>query len=177
MLSDLDRQPDWQAALARAPSVTHLMLRDYGRADRAALATDMAAVCRRRGVVFSVAGNARLARHVGAAFHCPAHLLRRLRPGHEPSPADTAAVHDAAEIIAAAQAGFRTVLLSPVFATASHPGARPLGPQRAAQLAGVARQAGLGVLALGGMDAPQMQRLDPAARLFSGYAAISAFAG
>jgi thiamine-phosphate pyrophosphorylase len=48
------------------------------------------------------------------------------------------------------------VVLSPVFATRSHPGATPLGPLRFRLLA---RRAGLPVIALGGMDARRARRI------------------
>ena len=68
--------------------------------------------------------------------------------------------------------GADAALLSPVFATASHPDERPLGLEGFNLLAA---QAGLPVYALGGINA------NNAARLLSGravgIAAITAFAG
>lgn len=58
--------------------------------------------------------------------------------------------------------------LSPVFATTSHPGARPLGPLRAAMIAAHAQ---IPVYALGGVDTRNAGLLPPA---FSGIAAITA---
>ncbi len=58
--------------------------------------------------------------------------------------------HDAGELERAAQAGADYATLSPVFETASKPGAPALGLERFARLA---RAAALPVLALGGLDA------------------------
>ena len=68
------------------------------------------------------------------------------------------------------RAGARLVFVSPVFATRSHPGARALGPLRAAAIA-----RGLPVLwmALGGMDAGRFRRLSGLG--FHGWAAIDAW--
>jgi thiamine-phosphate pyrophosphorylase len=60
------------------------------------------------------------------------------------------------------------VFLSPVFSTASHPGAKPLTPVRAAF---IAAHAMVPVYALGGVDARRAARLAPS---FSGIAAITA---
>ena len=59
------------------------------------------------------------------------------------------------------------VFLSPVFATTSHNGAKPLTPLRAAFIAG---HAPVPVYALGGVTAQNAARLAPS---FSGIAAIS----
>jgi thiamine-phosphate pyrophosphorylase len=50
-------------------------------------------------------------------------------------------------------------LISTVFATQSHPAAKPLGVVRLAKLAGLARKLGLAVYALGGIDAKNEKRL------------------
>jgi thiamine-phosphate pyrophosphorylase len=61
------------------------------------------------------------------------------------------------------------VFLAPVFATASHPQAAPLGPVRWGLLA---RGAGVAVAALGGIDGATVRRLP--ARLCAGVGAIGA---
>lgn len=60
-----------------------------------------------------------------------------------------AAVHTMREIAQANNIGADAVMLSPVFATRSHPGATTLGPQRFLQMAKHAR---MPVIALGGMN-------------------------
>jgi thiamine-phosphate pyrophosphorylase len=83
--------------------------------------------------------------------------------------ATTAPAHDLAGIRAAEAAGARLIFLSPVFATRSHPDGRLLGPDRFATLAG---QAGLPVVALGGMNAERAKTLSGA----YGWAGIDAWA-
>lgn len=94
------------------------------------------------------------------------------RGGHNRGPgARTWSAHDRREAIAGAAAGAGVFLVSPVFATRSHPGAPALGPMRAARIA-----RGLGVaVALGGMTQRRWRRI---ARLgFAGWAGIGAWMG
>jgi thiamine-phosphate pyrophosphorylase len=81
-------------------------------------------------------------------------------------------VHNRAEIRAAERAGAALLLLSPVFPTRSHPGARTLGPHRFAHLAASARTP---VIALGGMTSSRFRRLQKLGA--QGWAAINAWAG
>jgi thiamine-phosphate pyrophosphorylase len=67
--------------------------------------------------------------------------------------------HSLREIAAGRRARADAIVLSPVFATRSHPGARTLGPLRFRLLAA---RAGLPVIALGGMDAARARRLGQA---------------
>jgi thiamine-phosphate pyrophosphorylase len=64
--------------------------------------------------------------------------------------------HSLREIAAARRARADAIVLSPVFATRSHPGARTLGPLRLRLLAA---RAGLPVIALGGMNAARARRI------------------
>jgi thiamine-phosphate pyrophosphorylase len=68
----------------------------------------------------------------------------------------SAPVHGPAQIRAAERAGAALLFLSPVYATRSHPDARPLGLARFAWLA---RRTALPVIALGGMDPARGRRL------------------
>lgn len=80
-------------------------------------------------------------------------------------------VHSLAQALIARRARVDLVFVSPVFATRSHPGAKALGPWRAAVLA---RIAGVPAIALGGMDERRFARLR---RLgFHGWAGIDAWA-
>jgi thiamine-phosphate pyrophosphorylase len=63
-------------------------------------------------------------------------------------------VHDRRELRHAERAGVDTVFLSPLFATRSHPGIKPLG---AVRFAALARSTSVPVMALGGV-APRNQR-------------------
>ena len=162
------------AAAARLPAGSAVLLRDYEAADRAVLAAALARLCRRRRLLLLIGGDARLAAAVRVAgLHLPQALAvraHRRRPG-PPKGLTTAAAHDARGLAAAARGGADACLLSPVFATASHPGARALGPVRFARLVRMAR---LPVYALGGIDSRTARRL--AASGACGIAALGALA-
>lgn len=120
----------------------------------------MADLCRQRGLILLVAGDTRLARAVGAdGVHLPQGLLPSAAGLRRQFGMVTAAAHDAGAVARAARAEVDAVLISPVFATVSHPGAAGLGVVRFAALVDQARRKGLKVYALGGMDAVTGRRL------------------
>lgn len=82
----------------------------------------------------------------------------------------SAAAHGRRQAIAGVRGGAHLLFVSPVFATRSHPGARPLGAMRAAR---IGRGLGAGVIALGGMDGRRWRRIAPLG--FDGWAAIDAW--
>ncbi|MBX3560807.1 MAG: thiamine phosphate synthase [Sphingomonas sp.] len=84
----------------------------------------------------------------------------------------SAPVHDLDEIGAAERDGADLLFLSPLFATRSHPGARPLGLK---DFAALVRATRLPVIALGGMDASRAR--DTAAAGAYGWAGIDAWLG
>lgn len=148
-------------ALDRLPRGAGVVFRHYRSPDRAALAKRVRMVCRRRGLLFVVAGPLRLAR-TWRADGAHGRFQGAL----------TAPAHNRAELVAARRAGVRLAFLSPLFATRSHPEARPLGVLRFGQLA---RQAGLAVAALGGVSAVNWRRLKNLGA--SGWGAIDAWSG
>ena len=122
-----------------------------------ALGRQLAALCRARHLALVVAGDGRLARALGAGLH----LRGGRRPGVLALPGGrrrwiTSSAHGPAELRRARLAGAAAAFLSPAFATASHPGARPLGVVRWAR---AARGAGFPVLALGGVTAATARAL------------------
>lgn len=172
LVTDETRLADPLPALNRLAPGMGVLLRHYGAADRAGLARRLAAAARRRRLVLLVAGAEwRLAAAAGAAgLHLPEGVARHLadpglrlwlRRGH----VLTVACHGPAALARARRLGADAALLSPVFPTASHPGAATLGPLRFALWA---RQAGLPVVALGGVNA----RTARALRCHAGWAAI-----
>ena len=173
-MTDPVRLPDPAPLLARLPRGSGVILRDYGHPDREARARNLARRCRRLGLELLVAGDAALALRVGAAgVHLPEHLVRRMagcgcwrRP--RPDFRITAAAHGEAALAAAVRLGVDAVLLSPVFATASHPEGPSLGPLRFAALVSGTR---LPVYALGGLSPRRAGRLRPLA--LAGFAGIS----
>jgi len=156
-------------AAARLPRGSAIILRHYERAEpaRRALFEQLRSIARRRACRLLLAGDPAQAYLWGADGH----------HGRTPAPIRTSRtgrhwlhsmpVHDANELAAAIDAGADAILLSPLFATRSHPGAPALGPARFAALA---RRAPMPVIALGGVrprHARLIRRLGAA-----GYAAI-----
>lgn len=84
------------------------------------------ALCRRYGARLVVNGDAELAARLGAGVHLTARQLATLdaRPD---LPWVGASCHDAGELARAVAIGADFVVLGPLAATASHPGAAPLG--------------------------------------------------
>jgi thiamine-phosphate pyrophosphorylase len=80
------------------------------------------------------------------------------------------AVHNRVELARARRVAADLIFVSPVFATASHPGAAALGVARLGLLVGADRSR---TIALGGMNAKNFQRL--AGLKVHGWAAIDAF--
>lgn len=150
LMTDSARLADPLPAARALPAGSAVILRHYGTPDREALARRLAALARRRGLRLLVGADPALARRVGAAgVHLPARAAARARSVRWRAEwLVTVAAHAPAALGKAAAAGADAALLSPVFATASHPGARPLGPHRFAALA---RASALPVYALGGI--------------------------
>ena len=151
LMTDEARLADPLPAARALPAGSAIILRHYGVPERAALARQLAAVARRRGLVLLVGEDPVLARRVGAAgVHLPERAIRRA--GAVRWQRDwliTAAVHSHAALASAAACGADAALLAPIFATASHPDARALGLQR---FAAIAQASPLPVYALGGID-------------------------
>jgi len=151
-----ERQGDglWRA-LERLPRGAGVILRQGKAPDRAALGARVAAVARRRRLVFLVADDPALARALRADG---VHHSAPARPGRLPGKLRTAAAHSLPELRAAQRAGAELVFISPVFATRTHPGARTLGRARFGRLAQAAR---VPVAALGGMTFHRFSALRP----------------
>ncbi len=158
-MTDATRVADPVAAAGALPRGAGVILRDYEAPGRADLARRLVRLARQRGLVFLVAGDVSLAAAVGAdGVHLPQWLIPRagmIRRRH-PRWLLTAAAHDRKALRRAASAGAHAAFVSPVFATASHPGAPHLGP---AVLSALVRGCEMPVYALGGVDADSVRRL------------------
>lgn len=118
-------------ALGRLPRGAGVVFghRDLAARERRALFARVRAVARRRGLMLIDAADPRIAK-----------------------------AHGRAEIVAARRRGAQLIFVSPVFATASHPGAPVLGRVRYGLLV---RGARMPVAALGGMTAGRFRTLRP----------------
>ena len=172
-VTDEARSGDLPALARRLRPGSMLIFRHYGAKDRAALAARLAALCRGRRIKLFVAGDLTLAMRVRAGLHLPQGMAAgpapRIRLWVRRGGELTAAAHDRAALAQAARLGARAALLSPIFATLSHPGAKPLGRLGFRRLA---RGAKLPVIALGGIDADTVRQLKGAP--IAGVAAVGA---
>jgi thiamine-phosphate pyrophosphorylase len=147
LISDARNDAGLDRALARLPRGSGLIYRHYHLAgpERLARFRALQRIARARGHVVVLADSALTAREWRAdgIYGAPRSLWPR-RAGL----LHLATAHDMAELGLAARLGADAALLSPVFPTRSHPGGKTLGAVRFRLLA---RQAGLPVIALGGM--------------------------
>lgn len=145
----------WPAMWA-LPRGSGVIFRDYATpldARRKRFARALA-IARRRGLILLRAGDMAMRGEMGV-HNARGRGLR------------TRSAHDRAELVAARRAGADAVLVSPVFATRSHPGVKSLGPVR---LGLMLRGSTLPAVALGGMSPDRYRRLR--ALKLHGWAAI-----
>ena len=132
--------------------------------ERRALFRKIRRICRQRGHLLVLAGNDRQAVRWNAdGFH--------QRSSGRSALLHTAPVHDLRELATAKRHRADIVLISPLFATNSHPKQRPLGKFRFNSLAALARPAN--VIALGGVTYRNASGLNP--HVVYGWAAVDAF--
>ncbi len=154
LVSDARNDALLERAIARLPRGSGLIFRHYhlDEAARRQRFATLARLIRARGGLAVLAGSMAQARRWGADGAYGA--ARLIAPGGRGLRLATA--HGLREIGQAGRARADAVLLSPAFATRSHPGAAVLGTLRWRLLA---RQASVPVIALGGMSARQARRL------------------
>lgn len=167
LLSDAKRLADPTPVAEILPRGTALILRHTDARIRESLALRLAPLCRRRGIVFLVAGDWRLAAAVGAdGLHLSERDARR-----GPSPGAllwlkgrgrllTVAAHGERALQRAARMAASASILAPVFPTKSHPGRRALGTVRTAGLVrSVKRGQRIPVIGLGGITRTKLPAL------------------
>ena len=166
LMSDRARLPRPEIAMRAAGPGGALIFRDYDDPRRFARGLHMRALCRSLGWAFIVAGDPVFAARLGADGHH--------RPRWAPAPPHGAfsiasmAVHGEQDLLNAEAASL--LIVSPVFATRSHPGAPTLG---VAGLDAIAARTSAPVFALGGIDCGSAPALIGSRA--AGLAAIGAF--
>ncbi len=174
LMTDRSRLSDPAAAIRSLPPGAAVIFRDYDAPDRLAVARRLRRMCRARRLRFLVAADWRLAVAVGAdGLHLPEGMVRHgrrtWRLARRPGFVVTQAAHGPTTLALAGRRGADAVLLAPVFPTASHVGAKALGPLRFARLV---RLSPVPVYALGGITANTARRLSGIG--VAGFAAIGA---
>lgn len=179
LVTDHIRRPDPLPAIERLSPGSGVILRHYGSETRRETAEAVMRVARLRRLVVLVAGDWRLAAALGAdGLHLPEGLVRRGGPAaalgwlRRRGGILSAACHGRAALGRARVLKAHMAVLSPVFPTASHPGAETIGPVRFGLWA---RRAGGAVFALGGMSPRRFRRLPKGSA--AGFAAVGAFKG
>ncbi len=136
-----------------------MIYRAFGAADALNTAWAMRRLAHRRGLVFLVGADARLAMAAKAdGVHLPERLMHRtpaLKRSH-PTWYVTVAAHDRKALLRAGRLGADAALVSAVFKSRSASAGAPLG---AIRFAGLIRGARTPVIALGGVDADTAPRL------------------
>lgn len=162
-------EADLRRAIARLPRGSAIIVRHYALDDvaRYGLFERMRRAARRRGCKVLLGGDPAQARAWGADGHHGRARADQGMGGCTRPWLHSAPVHDSHELVAAIRAGADAILLSPLMATRSHPGARPLGAFRFAMLA---RRSSVPVIALGGVHPRYATPLDRLGA--SGFAAI-----
>ncbi len=153
LLSDARNDAALERSLVALPRRSGFVFRHYhlGEAERHARFGALAELARKNGHLVVLSDDPARAREWGAeGVYGSAGRIA----GAEIFAIATA--HDEAEIAASVSAGAAAIMLSPVFATRSHPGGKVLGATRFLALA---RSTPLPVIALGGMNATRARDL------------------
>ena len=167
VFTDQARLPDPRAVLAVLPKGLCGVVLRAGLGMDPEVAAGVARICRQLRFALVVAGDNRLAHRLRAGRHLSQGAqLRAGRTGMV-----TASAHGPGDLVRAVRRRADGVFLSPVFATASHPGAPALGVVRWAAMA--CRQT-KPVFALGGIAAATVRRLP---RFCAGAGVIGAAGG
>jgi thiamine-phosphate pyrophosphorylase len=173
-MTDDERLPAPLIAARKLPRGSMVIVRARQSSHRTKLAHSLRPVARARGLILLVANDPTLADRIGAqGLHLSEANAReactwRARRSRW---LITSTAHTLGACASAKRLGADAALLSPVFPTGSHPGAKCLGAARARM---IARQAAIPVYALGGVNGQTAMGLARAP--FSGIAAIGALA-
>lgn len=192
LLTDSDRLPEPEAAIARLPGGIRsrlgqrfkaaVIVRERDPASLEKLVRRLRPLCRQRGIALIIANDIRLALRVdadGVHFaerNLSARLARFLSTRRRRRLLVTASAHNARAVLKACKLDVDAILVAPVFATKSHPGSVSLGAIRFAGIISKskARLRGRTIIALGGVAPQNANRLIAAGA--NGFAAIESLA-
>ena len=176
LVTDAARQSDPYDSIEALPRGSAVIFRHYQVDDREGLARKISGLCRRKGIALLLSGDPAMALRVRAGgIHFPQRLLV---PGMARAGAIcftqknwliSAAAHSFPALVSAHKIGVDLALLSPVFATRSHPGGKAIGPT---PFAAMVRNSPVPVYALGGINQRNFPRIAQ-----SGISGIAALEG
>jgi len=161
LVSDVERLPDPSAALERLPAGSAVLVRHPDGKARAKLAERLLPLTHLFGIRLLISDDLALALDLCAdGLHLPEAIaatdaalgIRRAWRGR----LLTMAAHSPAALLRCARIGADAAIVSPVFATASHPGRRPIGLLRFMTWV---QRAPVPVYAMGGITAASIGRL------------------
>lgn len=164
VMTDSLRLAKPQDIVQHLPVGSVIVFRHYDAPDRLQLGQTLRRLTRRRGQILLVAGaDWQLAERLGAdGLHLPEGLARHgvLAPllswCRNRGRILSVAAHTPLALSRAAALGADWAILSPIFSTASHPNARPLGPLKMRLLV---QRADLPLVALGGVNEHTVRQL------------------
>ncbi|WP_142849198.1 thiamine phosphate synthase [Telmatospirillum sp. J64-1] len=162
LMTDAERLPCPEQAVAHLPPGSWVILRHYDAPERRSLGRALARLCREKRLFLLVAGDVRLAAELRAdGLHLPEKMARgaaakALAWRRSRKALLSIAAHSLPALRRAAALHADAATLSPVFPTASHPGALGLGVRRCASLC---RSGGIPVYALGGIRHKNVKHL------------------
>lgn len=150
-LIDPARTTDPLALAAGLPTGAGVIYRHFGDADRVAVAARLRRMTARRGLVFLIGNDPRLAIQTGAdGVHWPEARRNEARRWRSRFAIMTCAAHGRRGLIGAREASCDAALLSTVFTSKSDSASRPMGTLR---FRSVVKGAPIPVYGLGGVNA------------------------
>ncbi len=166
-LTDPERTPDPLAVISRLPAGFGVILRHFGAPEQARFAESIAKLAKRRGLIFLIAADPKLALEASAhGVHWPEAKLNRARRWRGRFPVMTASAHSRAALVRAQAAAVDAALLSAVFPSESSSAGPAMGEIRFRKLA---RSSHLPLYALGGITSENVEQIAN----FAGFAAVS----
>mgnify|MGYP001300829042 CR=1 FL=1 len=175
LLTDSVRLADPRESIRALPAGSGVILRHYDVPNRADLAREILSICRPKKIPLLIAGDAYLAKAIGAnGLHLPEEMLAK-ENGHwrkyiSPKTFLCVAAHSPKALCKAAEASATFALLSPIFPTKSHPNSKAIGINR---FASWVTKSQIPVYALGGVNHQNENRV--LATRAVGWAAVGAF--
>lgn len=162
LMTDAERLPDPSHLIPRLPARSAVIVRHFSDKQKEEIILKIKSLCRKHKVKLLVSDSLRLAfKHRLDGVHFPEKSVRKIANcgSLKRWPKRfffTAACHSERALHAAQKAGCHAALLSPVFPTQSHPGAKSLGTY---QLTSLSHRSHLKLFALGGITQKTAQRI------------------